>query len=102
MALACCLVARGSLLANNLGGYAFLVLGRGYGDAVVSCHYRAVIYEQARQRNLSWWQRSIRCWYQPQWAGSIQHTWEWRQTQLRLVIGLCLYWGYGLRRTSGL
>ena len=35
------------------------------GDAVEICRQRAVIYEQARQRNPRRWSRSTRCWHQP-------------------------------------
>jgi len=36
------------------------------GQAVEICHYRAVVYEQARQRNPRRWSRSTRCWRQPE------------------------------------
>ena len=36
------------------------------GDAVEICRQRAVIYEQARQRNPRRWSRSTRCWRQPE------------------------------------
>ena len=36
------------------------------GQAVEICHHRAVVYEQARQRNLRRWSRSTRCWRQPE------------------------------------
>ena len=36
------------------------------GDAVEICRHRAVVYEQARQRNPRRWSRSIRCWRQPE------------------------------------
>jgi putative transposase len=36
------------------------------GDAVEVCRHRAVVYEQARQRNPKRWSRSTRCWRQPE------------------------------------
>ena len=36
------------------------------GQAVEICRHRAVVYEQARQRNPRRWSRSIRCWRQPE------------------------------------
>jgi hypothetical protein len=36
------------------------------GDAVEICCNRAVVYEQARQRNPLRWSRAIRCWRQPE------------------------------------
>jgi len=36
------------------------------GQAVEICHHRAVVYEQARQRNPRRWTRSTRCWRQPE------------------------------------
>jgi len=36
------------------------------GDAVEICRHRAVVYEQARQRNPRRWSRSTRCWRQPE------------------------------------
>jgi putative transposase len=36
------------------------------GDAVEICLHRAVVYEQARQRNPRRWSRSIRCWREPE------------------------------------
>jgi hypothetical protein len=36
------------------------------GDAMEICHHRAVVYEQARQRNPRRWSRSTRCWHQPE------------------------------------
>ncbi|WP_457767180.1 IS3 family transposase [Cyanobium sp. ULC065] len=36
------------------------------GDAVDICRQRAVVYEQARQRNPRRWSRSSRCWRQPE------------------------------------
>jgi putative transposase len=36
------------------------------GDAVEICRQRAVIYEQARQRNRRRWSRATRCWHQPE------------------------------------
>lgn len=36
------------------------------GDAVETCRHRAVVYEQARQRNPRRWSRLIRCWRQPE------------------------------------
>jgi putative transposase len=35
-------------------------------DAVEICLHRAVVYEQARQRNPLRWSRAIRCWRQPE------------------------------------
>ena len=36
------------------------------GQAVKICRHRAVVYEQARQRNPRRWSRSTRCWRQPE------------------------------------
>jgi putative transposase len=36
------------------------------GQAVEICRHRAVVYEQARQRNPRRWSRAIRCWRQPE------------------------------------
>jgi transposase InsO family protein len=36
------------------------------GQAVEICRYRAVVYEQARQRHPRRWSRSTRCWRQPE------------------------------------
>jgi hypothetical protein len=36
------------------------------GQAVEICHHRAVVYEQARQRNPRRWSRAVRCWLQPE------------------------------------
>ncbi len=36
------------------------------GKAVEICRYRAVVYEQARQRHPRRWSRSTRCWRQPE------------------------------------
>ena len=36
------------------------------GDAVEICRHRAVVYEQARQRNPRRWSRATRCWHQPE------------------------------------
>jgi len=36
------------------------------GQAVEICRHRAVVYEQARQRNPRRWTRSTRCWRQPE------------------------------------
>ena len=36
------------------------------GDAVEICCHRAVVYEQARQRNPRRWSRATRCWRQPE------------------------------------
>ncbi len=36
------------------------------GQAVEICRHRAVVYEQACQRNPRRWSRSIRCWHQPE------------------------------------
>ena len=36
------------------------------GQAVEIGHHRAVVYEQARQRNPRRWSRSTRCWRQPE------------------------------------
>jgi len=35
------------------------------GQAVEICRQRAVVYEQARQRNPRRWAQAIRCWRQP-------------------------------------
>ena len=35
-------------------------------QAVEICRHRAVVYEQARQRNTRQWSRTIRCWRQPE------------------------------------
>jgi len=35
------------------------------GQAVEICRHRAVVYEQARQRNPRRWSRAVRCWRQP-------------------------------------
>ena len=36
------------------------------GQIVEICRHRAVVYEQARQRNPRRWSRAIRCWRQPE------------------------------------
>jgi hypothetical protein len=36
------------------------------GDVLEICRHRAIVYEQARQRNPRRWSRSTRCWHQPE------------------------------------